>query len=39
VIRGKNSFIAQGDTELKANDKVVVFALPTAIPKMKKFFN
>jgi trk system potassium uptake protein TrkA len=39
VIRGKNSFIAQGDTELKEGDKVVVFALPSAIPKMKKFFN
>lgn len=39
VIRGKNSFIAQGDTRLRPNDKVVVFALPSAIPKMKKFFN
>ena len=39
VIRGKNSFIARGDTELKSQDKVVVFALPTAIPKMNKFFN
>jgi len=39
VIRGKNSFIARGATELKALDKVVVFALPTAIPKMNKFFN
>ncbi len=39
VIRGKNSFIAQGDTELKPGDKVVVFALPSSIPKMKKFFN
>jgi trk system potassium uptake protein TrkA len=38
VIRGKNSFIAQGDTRLKPQDKVVVFALPSAIPKMKKFF-
>ena len=39
VIRGKNSFIAQGDTHLKEGDKVVVFALPSAIPKMRKFFN
>jgi trk system potassium uptake protein TrkA len=38
VIRGKNSFIAQGDTQLKDYDKVVVFTLPSAIPKMKKFF-
>ena len=39
VIRGKNSFIARGDTELKAQDKVVVFALPSAIKKISKFFN
>lgn len=39
IIRGKASFIARGDTQIKAQDKVVVFALPSAIPKMKKFFN
>ena len=39
VIRGKSSFIARGKTEIKPNDKVVVFALPSAIPKMEKFFN
>ena len=39
IIRGRTSFIARGDTEIKAQDKVVVFALPSAIPKMKKFFN
>ena len=39
VIRGKSSFIATGDTEIKANDRVVVFALPAAIPKINKFFN
>ena len=39
VIRGKNSFIAQGDTELKPQDKVVVFSLPSAIKKVSKFFN
>lgn len=39
VIRGKSSFIARGDTEIQPNDKVVVFALPTAIPKMGKYFN
>lgn len=39
VIRGKSSFIAKGDTLIRPNDKVVVFALPSAIPKMAKFFN
>jgi trk system potassium uptake protein TrkA len=39
VIRGKSSFIATGNTEIKSNDKVVVFALPSAIAKMSKFFN
>ncbi len=38
VIRGKNSFIAQGGTLMEERDKVVVFALPSAIPKMKKYF-
>jgi trk system potassium uptake protein TrkA len=39
VIRGKSSFIADGYSEIKPNDKVVVFALPSAIPKIAKFFN
>ena len=39
VIRGKASFIADGYSEIKPNDKVVVFALPSAIPKIAKFFN
>jgi trk system potassium uptake protein TrkA len=39
IIRGKSSFVARGDTEIKPNDKVVVFALPSAIPKMEKYFN
>jgi len=39
VIRGKSSFIADGNSEIKPNDKVVVFALPSAIPKLAKFFN
>lgn len=39
VIRGKSSFIARGNTLIKPNDKVVVFALPSAIPKMEKYFN
>ena len=38
VIRGQNSFIAVGDTEVKPYDKVVVFALPTALSKVNRFF-
>jgi trk system potassium uptake protein TrkA len=39
VIRGKNSFIAHGDTHIKPYDRVVVFALPSAIFSVGKFFN
>jgi len=39
VIRGKSSFIANGNTEIKSNDRVVVFALPSAVTKMSKLFN
>jgi len=39
VVRGDSSFIAMGDTEIKAYDRVVVFALPSAINKVGKFFN
>lgn len=39
IIRGKSSFIAKGDTIIKPNDRVVVFALPSAISKIEKFFN
>lgn len=38
IIRGKSSFIAMGDTRIKSNDRVVVFALPSAINKIGKFF-
>jgi len=38
VIRGNHSYIALGDTEIKAYDRVVVFALPTALKKVNKFF-
>jgi trk system potassium uptake protein TrkA len=31
-------FIATGDTIIKANDKVIVFTLPTAYEKLTKFF-
>jgi len=39
IIRGKSSFIASGNTEIKSNDRVVVFALPSAVSKISKFFN
>jgi len=39
VIRGKNSFIAHGDTEIKPYDRVIVFALPSEIYNVGKFFN
>ncbi len=39
VIRERSSFIAIGDTQIHANDRVVVFALPSALHKVDKFFN
>lgn len=39
VIRGKNSFIATGETVIKPYDTVVVFALPEVINIVGKFFN
>jgi trk system potassium uptake protein TrkA len=38
IIRGNSSFIAVGDTEIKPYDRVVVFALPSALKKVNKFF-
>ncbi|WP_339740160.1 Trk system potassium transporter TrkA [uncultured Sunxiuqinia sp.] len=37
-IRGSKGFVAKGDTHIQANDKVVVFALPSAIKKLDKYF-
>jgi trk system potassium uptake protein TrkA len=37
-IRGDKGFVAKGDSQIKDNDKVVVFALPSAVKKMDKFF-
>ncbi len=39
VVRGDASFIAKGETEIKAYDRVVIFALPSAINRIGKFFN
>lgn len=38
VIRGIHSYIALGDTEIRPYDRVVVFALPSALRKVNKFF-
>jgi trk system potassium uptake protein TrkA len=39
IIRQNSSFIANGYTIIEPGDKVVVFALPSAIKKVGKFFN
>ncbi len=38
VIRANDSFIAKGDTRLQADDKVIVFALPSALAKVNQLF-
>jgi trk system potassium uptake protein len=38
VIRDGKSYIAKGDTHIKAGDKVVVFALPSSLQKVEIFF-
>lgn len=38
IIRGEDGYIAHGDTQIKAGDKVVVFTLPSGIKKLENFF-
>ena len=38
VIRGNESFIAVGDTQIQAYDRVAVFALPESVKEVDKFF-
>ena len=38
VIRGNESLIAVGSTQILAYDKVAVFALPSALKSLDKFF-
>ncbi|MBR4775674.1 MAG: Trk system potassium transporter TrkA [Bacteroidales bacterium] len=38
VIRGGDSFIAVGHTQIEAYDRVAVFALPEAVKEIDKFF-
>jgi trk system potassium uptake protein TrkA len=38
IVRGDNGFVASGDMHIHEGDKVVVFALPTGIRKLERFF-
>ena len=38
VVRGKNGFIPSGKTQICSGDKVLVFALPSAVEKVRTFF-
>ncbi|MFI3331194.1 MAG: Trk system potassium transporter TrkA [Rikenellaceae bacterium] len=39
IVRGDNTFIATGNMEINAYDRVVVFALPGAISRIGNYFN
>lgn len=39
IVRGEKVFIVTGDTEIKAYDRVVVFALPEAISRIGEYFD
>ncbi len=39
IVRGDKVFIAVGNTEIQAYDRVVVFAMPNTISKIGKYFN
>ena len=39
IVRGDKVFIAVGNTEISAYDRVVVFAMPNTIAKLGKYFN
>jgi len=38
VIRGELSYIATDDFQIEAEDRVVVFALPSAIKEVERLF-
>ncbi len=38
IVRGQKAMIAVGNSEIQAYDRVVVFALPSAIGKVGSFF-
>ncbi len=39
IVRGEKVFIASGDTKILAYDRVVVFAMPSAVSKVGEYFN
>jgi trk system potassium uptake protein TrkA len=39
IVRGDDSYIAVGNFRIREGDKVVVFSLPSAVPKIDKLFN
>jgi trk system potassium uptake protein TrkA len=39
IVRGEEAIIAKGNTQIEPNDRVVVFALPSAIGKLDSYFN
>lgn len=38
IIRGEDGYVARNDMRIEVGDKVVVFALPSGIRKLEKFF-
>lgn len=38
VVRGEESFIADGETTIEDGDRVVVFTLPEVVHQVEKFF-
>jgi len=36
IIRGEKSFIVVGDSQIQANDKIVIFSLPSGVKKIEK---
>jgi len=38
IIRGKTGFIATGNTQIQPDDRVVVFAMPSSISEVSRFF-
>jgi trk system potassium uptake protein TrkA len=39
IVRGDKVFIAVGDTQINAYDRVVVFSMPGSISTVGEFFN
>jgi trk system potassium uptake protein TrkA len=39
IVRGDKVYIAKGDTQMQAYDRVVVFSMPDSIARVGEFFN